>query len=99
MFHNTFTIKNLGLVKYYLGLEIHRTPAGIYLHQHKFVHDLLVEAGLQDCKPLSLSVDYTIKLTDEDGDLFHDSTIYRKFVGKLLYLTTFRPDIVYCKSF
>lgn len=46
IFDKTFTIKDLGLVQYYLGLEISRTSEGIYLHQHKFIHDMLVEAGL-----------------------------------------------------
>lgn len=93
--HSTFTIKDLGLAKYYLGLEIHRTDEGLYLHQHKFIHDLLVEAGLEHCKPLSLPVDRTIKLSPTDGELLTEPTIYRKYVGKLLYLTVSRPDITY----
>lgn len=59
------------------------TSAGLFLHQHKFVHDMLVEAGLENAKPLSLPLD-SIKLTD--GELLEDPSIYRKFVGKLLYL-------------
>lgn len=93
--HSIFTIKDLGLAKYYLGLEIHRTKDGIYLHQHKFVHDMLIEAGLENSKPLSLPVDVNIKLSPTDGVLLDDPTVYRKFVGKLLYLTVSRPDITY----
>lgn len=93
--HSTFTIKDLGLAKYYLGLEIHRTEAGLYLHQHKFVHDLLLEAGLENAKPLSLPVDAAIKLSPTDGVLLDDPKLYRKFVGKLLYLTVSRPDIAF----
>nr|XP_017233051.1 PREDICTED: uncharacterized mitochondrial protein AtMg00810-like [Daucus carota subsp. sativus] len=44
VYHSTFTIKDLGLAKYYLGHEIHRTTEGLYFHQHKFVHDILLEA-------------------------------------------------------
>ncbi|KAL8095905.1 hypothetical protein AgCh_037043 [Apium graveolens] len=91
--HSSFTIKDLGLVKYYLGLEIHRTGDGLFLHQHKFVYDMLVDAGLEHAKPLSLPLDSTIKLTTDDGILLDDPSIYRKFVGKLLYLTVSRPDI------
>lgn len=90
-----FTIKDLGLVKYYLGLEIVRTSDGIYLHQHKFIHDMLVEAGLQDSKPLSLPVDTTVKLSLNEGSPLDDPSLYRKFIGKLLYLTVSRPDIAY----
>lgn len=93
--HSTFTIKDLGLAKYYLGLEVHRSETGIYIHQHKFVHDLLVEASLHDAKPLSLPVDYTVKLSADEGELIDDVSLYIKFIGKLLYLTTSRPDIAY----
>lgn len=61
--HSTFTIKDLGLIKYYLGLEIHRTDNGMFFHQHKFIHDLLLEAGLENAKPLSLLVDFNTKLS------------------------------------
>lgn len=93
--HSSFTIKDPGLARYYLGLEIHRTPEGMYLHQHKFIFDMLVEAGLEDCKPLSLPVDATVKLSPHDGELLEDPSIYRRFVGKLLYLTVSRPDIAF----
>lgn len=91
--HSSFTIKDLGLAKYYLGLEIHRTEDGLFLHQHKFVYDMLVEAGLENSKPLSLPLDSTVKLSPDEGLLLEDLSIYRKFVGKLLYLTVSRPDI------
>lgn len=61
--HSTFTITYLGLAKYYLGLEYSRTEKGIYLHQHKFVHDLLLEAGFENSKPLSLPVDNNVNLS------------------------------------
>lgn len=93
--HSTFIIKYLGLAKYYLGLEINRTDDGLYLHQHKFLHDLLIEAGLENCKPLSLHVDTNVKLSPHDGELFEEPTVYWKFFGKLLYLTVSRPDIAY----
>lgn len=44
---------------------------------------------------MSLPVDTTIKLSPQDGILLEDPSVYRKFVGKLLYLTVSRPDIAY----
>lgn len=93
--HSAFTIKDLGLIKYYLGLEVHRTDQGMFLHQHKFIHDLVLEAGLSDAKPLSLPVDFNIKLSTHEGVLLDNPSLYRKFVGKLLYLSVSRPDITY----
>lgn len=95
--HYIFTIKDLGLIKYYLRLEVHRTDKdkGMFLHQHKFIHDLILEAGFEDAKPLSLPVDSNSKLSARDGLLLDTPSLYRNFVGKLLYLTVSRPDIAY----
>lgn len=49
--HTTFTIKDIGAVKYFRGLEIARSEAGMFLNQHKYTVDLLTNAGLMDCNP------------------------------------------------
>lgn len=46
-----FKIKDLGHLKYFLGIELVRSAAGIYLHQHKYTQDLLTDVGLSNCKP------------------------------------------------
>lgn len=61
--HSSFTIKDLGLTKYYLLLELHRTTKGLYLYQHKFMYDMLMVVGLEDCKPHSRHVGTTITLS------------------------------------
>ncbi|KAK3011859.1 hypothetical protein RJ639_012113 [Escallonia herrerae] len=48
-----FHIKNLGKLKYFLGIEVARSPAGIFLSQRKYVLDFLAECGLTGCKPAS----------------------------------------------
>lgn len=88
--HSTFTIKDLGLVKYYLGLEIHRTETGLYLHQHQFVHDLLIVAGLENSKPLLLLVDINIKLSLMNGVLLDKPSVIKNLSVNcyiLLFLT------------
>lgn len=92
-----FNIKDLGPIKYYLGLEVSRNDQGIFLNQQKFVQYLLKSANMLDCKPLAVHIAPHIKLFDsaESGDLISDSSLYRSLVGKLLYLTSTRPDIAY----
>ncbi|KAK3032090.1 hypothetical protein RJ639_036304 [Escallonia herrerae] len=41
-----FHIKNLGKLNYFLGIEVVRSPAGIFLSQRKYVLDILAECGL-----------------------------------------------------
>ncbi|KAL8148332.1 hypothetical protein AgCh_005632 [Apium graveolens] len=92
-----FSIKGLGKLKYYLGLEISRTPDGIFVNQQKFIHDLLDSANMVDCKPLSVPIDPYLKLFDSAkyGPLIENPSVYRAIVGKLLYLNSCRPDITF----
>ena len=49
--HQTFAIKDLGRLKYFLGIEMATSSKGLLLHQRKYVLDLLQEANMLDCKP------------------------------------------------
>ena len=49
--HSVFDIKDLGELKYFLGIEICRSPEGLFLSQRKYTLDLLVETGMGDCRP------------------------------------------------
>ncbi|KAF5452084.1 hypothetical protein F2P56_027118 [Juglans regia] len=90
-----FRIKNLGKLRYFLGMEVGRTQAGIQLCQRKYALDILAETGLLATKPSPLPMEPNIKLKRDEGELFHDPALYRKLVGKLLYLTNTRPDLNY----
>lgn len=46
-----FEMKNLGGLKYFLGIEVARSKQGIFLSQRKYVLDLLTEVGMLECKP------------------------------------------------
>jgi hypothetical protein len=45
-------MKDLGGLKYFLGIEVARTKNGIYLSQQKYILDLLSETGMLKCKPV-----------------------------------------------
>ncbi|KAL8123670.1 hypothetical protein AgCh_011595 [Apium graveolens] len=91
----SFTIKDLGNLKYYLGLEITRNSDGIFVTQQKFIQDLLASANMTNCKPLSVPIDPHLKLLDnlKSGQLISNPSVYRAWFEKLLYLNTCWPDI------
>ncbi|WJZ84163.1 hypothetical protein VitviT2T_003782 [Vitis vinifera] len=88
-----FEIKDLGNLKYFLGMEIARSKKGIAVSQRKYVLDLLNETGMLGCKPTETPMDTTVKLEESDGSVPVDKGRYQRLVGKLIYLSHTRPDI------
>jgi transposase InsO family protein len=96
--HSVFDIKDLGEMKYFLGIEICRSKEGLFLSQRKYTLDLLHECDLGSRKastPLEDAYKATCKGENNDDKPFDDVSQYRRMVGKLIYLTITRPDICF----
>ncbi|KAJ0520490.1 putative RNA-directed DNA polymerase [Helianthus annuus] len=90
-----FEMKDLGRLKYFLGIEVLRSKHGIFMCQKKYVLDLLAETGMVDCKPADTPMIANQKLYMEERADLADKGRYQRIVGKLIYLSHTRPDIAY----
>jgi hypothetical protein len=90
-------VKDLGQLKYFLGIKIARSPKGIFLSQRKYVLDLLTEIHMLGCRSISTHIDQNHKLSAESGDPVNKERC-QILVGRLIYLCHMRPDISYAVS-
>ncbi|GJZ20518.1 ribonuclease H-like domain-containing protein [Tanacetum coccineum] len=95
---SNFMIKDLGVVKYFLGIEVLDNSNGICMTQRKYCLELIHEFGLLATKPVTtpLPKNYVLAVDESESDKFLKNIFeYQKLLGKLIYLTHTRPDISY----
>ena len=83
----TFEMTNLGLMTYFLSIEVSQRDDGIFISQKKDTEDLLKKFKMYGCKPVSTPLVTNEKLQKVDGAPEADASRYRSLVGSLLYLT------------
>lgn len=82
--HNYFSIKDLGPLKYFLGIEVAHGPHWPFLCQHKYALKIIYECGLLGAKPIKFPMEENHKLALTSGRLLNDATRYRRLVGRLI---------------
>ena len=95
---NEFGIKDLGKLKYFLGIEVARLKQGIFISQQKYVIGLQREIGNLRCKPVTLLLEPNHKRGEAKEDDVVDKEMYQKLISKLIYLSHKRPNITYVVS-
>ena len=91
-----FEVKDLGQMRYFLRMEVARSRKGISISQRKYVLDLLTETGILGCKPSDTPIKAR-KRMESDGKPV-DRKRYQRLVGRVIYLSHTRPDIVFFVS-
>jgi hypothetical protein len=95
---NEFEMTDLGLMKYFLGIEVDQSDHGIFISQQKYVADVLKKFKMEKCKPVDTPIALGTKLSKEDLGSVISSTLYKQLVGSPMYPTITRPDIIYGTS-
>jgi hypothetical protein len=90
-------MKDIGLMHYFLGLEVWQHPSEIFLGQGKYTIEILKRFRMMDCKSMNTPMTTNLRmLGDSDSDLV-DPMMYRQLIGLLMYLVNTRPNIFFCQ--
>ncbi|GKE63084.1 retrovirus-related pol polyprotein from transposon TNT 1-94 [Tanacetum coccineum] len=79
-----FDMSDMGLVSYFLGMEINRLPNGVHISQRKYASDMLKKFKMFLCKPVTSPLVYKCKLSKDDGKKLVNPTRVRSIVASLL---------------
>jgi hypothetical protein len=91
----TYQMSDLGLLSFYLGIEVHQDDSGITLRQTAYAKRVVELSGLTDCNPALTPMEEGLKLSHDSTTEEVDVTQYRRLVGSLRYLTHTRSDLVF----
>src|ERR1044071_175395 len=95
LMQSKFEMSTMGELQYFLGLQIKQQTNGTFIHQSKYVKELLNKFSLQDCKSCSIPMTPITQVEPDDQGKQVDQTMYRCMIGSLFYLTASRPDIMF----
>ncbi|GJS71032.1 retrovirus-related pol polyprotein from transposon TNT 1-94 [Tanacetum coccineum] len=91
---NNFEMSMMGELKFFLGLQVHQSPRGIFISQSQYAIELLKKHGLDEC--VSMSTPMATERLDADlQGTPTDQMTYRRMIGGLMYLTASHPDIAF----
>ncbi|KAI3474406.1 hypothetical protein Pfo_029267 [Paulownia fortunei] len=88
-----FDMSDLGMMHYFLGIEVIQSTAGIFISQKKYVQEILDRFHMKDCNPVSIPTETGMKLVrnPEGGKI--DSTLYKQIVGSLIRYMAFPKEM------
>lgn len=95
-----FEMKDLGLMHYFLGLEVWKILDDIFLSQGKYTVEILRRFDMLDCKSMVTLIVTNLKKPGDSSldSYFVDPTMYRKLIEPLMYLVNTRPYICFVVS-
>ena len=89
---------NLGMMKYFLGIEVTQSEDNIFIFQSKYANDVSKRFRMLNSKPVVTPIATGTKLSKDDDGSKVNPTLYKRLVGSLMYLTATRPNIMFVVS-
>jgi len=88
-------MKDLGELRYFFNIEVIQSPKGIWLLQRQYALNKLSKYGMMGYKPILIPLEQNVKLSADERDLVEDTTMYKRIMGSLIYMTITRLDLSY----
>ena len=95
---NEFDVTDLGIMKFFLGVEVVQNHEGIYIHQRKYAQEVLQKFGMKNSNATKNPMVLGFKLTKDEGCTKVDTTQYKQTIESLMYITVFRSYLMYVMS-
>jgi hypothetical protein len=96
---SVFKMSNLGLLWYYLGIEVKQSGDGITLNQGAYAKKIIENSGMINCDPRLTPMESHLKLSKKSSEPLVDATLFHSIVGSLRYLVNTRPDLAFAVGF
>ncbi|GAU47154.1 hypothetical protein TSUD_287370 [Trifolium subterraneum] len=93
--NSKFAMTDLGIMRYFLGVEVKQDDNGILVYQQKYAQDILSRFGMENCNTVCSPIVPGNKLIKDEGGKLVDATEYRQMIGSLMYLLATRPDLTF----
>ena len=92
-------MSDLGLLSFYLGIEVHQDASGFTLHQAHYAKRILDLGDMAGCNPAHTLMEEKLKLSRDSEAEEVDPTHYRRLVGSLRYLVHTQPDLAFAVGY
>ena len=90
-----FQMKDLGMMRYFLGMKVWQNVDGISLGQGKYAVEIMKRFGMMECKAMTTPMASNLKILSNYSLEVVDDTMCHQMIGSLMYLTNMRPDICF----
>jgi hypothetical protein len=88
-------MKDIGMMHYFLGLEVWQEPGHLFLGQGRYVVDIMRRFQMEDCRPMSTPMITNWKNIHSSESEFVDPTMYHQLIGSLMHLVNTRPYLCF----
>ncbi|GKC06983.1 hypothetical protein Tco_0998593, partial [Tanacetum coccineum] len=85
----------MGELTFFLGLQVTQKDDRIFISQDKYVDEILKKFGFTTVKTASTPMETSKPLIKDAESEDADVHLYRSMIGSLMYLTAFRPAIMF----